>query len=315
MTIHRDPAGSMVVAILTYRRPTDLTELLPLALDQTEDVDCEVGVLVVDNDPEAGARELVEGFPGVRYVHEPDPGIAAARNRALREAGSADLLVFIDDDERPRPGWLKNLLGVYEMSKPAAVVGPVVSSFYKEPSRWIVEGRVFDRRQLSTGTEIDIAATNNLLLDLEQVRALDLAFDERFGITGGSDTLFTVQLHARGGRMVWCQEAVVTDVVPAERATRGWVLRRSYRSGNGWTRVQLVMAGSARARLLTRVLLAGQGSLRVLGGGLRWTIAALTGSLGARARAMRTIMRGAGMLTGLSGVVYVEYRRPSTAPS
>lgn len=311
MTHLPNSAGSVVVAILTYRRPTDLTELLPLVLDQAEACDRAVDVLVVDNDPDAGAKELVEGFPGLRYEHEPQPGIAAARNRALRETGRAELIVFIDDDERPCAGWLDSLLGIYDASQPSAVVGPVVSSFAQEPSRWITQGCVFDRRQLPTGTEIDVAATNNLLLDLEQIRNLGLEFDERFGITGGSDTLFTVQLRDRGGRMVWCQEAVVTDVVPAERATRGWVLRRAYRSGNGWSRVQLAMAGSGVGRFRTRCVLAVQGAVRVLGGGIRWLIGVVTGSLGRRARAMRTIVRGAGMLTGLSGLVYAEYRRPT----
>ena len=72
-------------------------------------------MLVVDNDPAASARSACTGFhPAVRYVHEPRPGIAAARSRALREAGEHDVLVFIDDDERPSAGWLRSLLDTFE---------------------------------------------------------------------------------------------------------------------------------------------------------------------------------------------------------
>ena len=47
--------------------------------------------------------------PTIRYVHEAEPGIVAARNRALDEA-SGDVLVFIDDDEIALPGWPNGLL-------------------------------------------------------------------------------------------------------------------------------------------------------------------------------------------------------------
>ena len=74
--------------MLTY-----LTELLPMLVQQAAgEVGQDTSVLVVDNDPEAGARETCTGYhPAVRYVHEPRPGIAAARSRALREAHAHDL--------------------------------------------------------------------------------------------------------------------------------------------------------------------------------------------------------------------------------
>ena len=56
----------------------------------------------------------------MRYVHEPAPGISAGRNRALDEAGDADLLSFIDDDEVPRPGWLSALIDTWLPTRPAA---------------------------------------------------------------------------------------------------------------------------------------------------------------------------------------------------
>ena len=95
------------------------------------------------------------------------------------------------------------------------------------------------------------------------IRAAGLDFDDRFGLSGGSDTLFTRQLVASGARMVWCDEAVVTDVVPAARATRDWVLRRRLRFGNTTSRVELVLAGSAAARLRVRARLVGRGLARV----------------------------------------------------
>ena len=93
-----------------------------------------------------------------------------------------------------------------------------MSRFAETPDPWIAAGRFFDRRRLPTGTDLEVAATNNLLLDLAVVRRLGLRFDAAFGLSGGSDTLFTRELVASGERMVWCDEAIVYDIVPTDRA-------------------------------------------------------------------------------------------------
>ena len=307
-----------MVAVLTYRRPDDLVAVLPLLERQVAGLGSGGQMLVVDNDPDGGARVVVETHPSgaaVRYVHEPHPGIAAARNRALAvaEAEQVDLLVFIDDDERPVEDWLRLLIETYDRDRPAAVVGPVVSEFAVQPEAWITAGRFFDRRRLPTGTEVTIAATNNLLLDLAQVRALGLTFDERFGISGGSDMLMTRRLTAAGGRMVWCDEAIVIDVVPADRSSRTWVLRRAYRSGNTWARTSIVLADGRLGRLLTRGRLCAQGGVRVAAGAVRLVVGAMVASQAHRARGRRTVARGAGMLSGAFGLVYVEYGRDGRA--
>jgi glycosyltransferase involved in cell wall biosynthesis len=304
----------VTVAVLTYRRPDDLAEALPMLLDHAEEVASpvrRVEVLVVDNDPEASGRPVVERIasPRVRYVVEPTPGIAAARNRALREAGGSDLLVFVDDDERPHPGWLSHLLATQERCGAAVVAGAVVSAFDGELDPWIEAGGFFRRRRLPTGTPIDVAATNNLLLDMARVREVGARFDPAFGITGGSDTLFTRTLSAAGARMVWCDEAVVTDCVPTARMSRRWVLRRAFRSGNSAVRVDLVLAASAVRRARARVLALARGVPRLLAGGARWALGCLIGSHAHRARGLRTAARGAGMVAGTVGVAYQEYRR------
>lgn len=300
----------VLIVVLTYRRPDDLEELIPDLTDQVNAESRHVDILVVDNDPDAGAQALVGTFDEsiVRYIHEATPGIAAARNRALRASSEHDLLIFIDDDERPTVHWLASMLGTYDDYRPTAVVGPVLSRYDIEPGDWIRAGRFFERRRFRTGTPVSLAATNNLLLDLSQVRELGLEFDARFGISGGSDSVFTRQLHQRGGQMIWCDEAIVIDVVPEERLTRDWVLRRAFRMGNTWTRI--LLDGTTRwQRLIVGAGLLARGSVRVLGGLTRFAAGVVTGQLGHRARGLRTAARGSGMLTGLVGYVYSEYAR------
>ncbi|WP_105036031.1 glycosyltransferase family 2 protein [Cryobacterium aureum] len=310
----------VVIAVLTFQRPADLEELLPELLDQAGMVFAPVEIIVVDNDPDAGARTLVTdtswleaGEPStrptpVRYVHEPTPGIASARNRALLEGQGADLLIFIDDDERPSSHWLVQLLDTYSTYRPAAVVGPVLSQYDIEPDQWIRAGGFFERRRFTTGTPVSLAATNNLLLDLAQVRRLELRFDERFGLSGGSDSLFTRQLHQRGGQMIWCDEAIVIDIVPADRLTREWVLQRAFRMGNTWSRINLDDTENGK-RVLVRMTLQARGAARVCGGIVRYLAGSLVGQVPLRARGLRTAARGAGMLAGSVGLVYHEYKR------
>ncbi len=305
------PLPDVVVAVLTFRRPGDLAEVVPVLVDQVARVDVPAEVLVVDNDPDAGARSFVAGLglPGVRYVHEADPGIAAARNRAIAESYGSRLLVFIDDDERPCDGWLATLLGCHASTGGAAVVGPVISRYAAEPDPWIVAGRFFERRRLPTGTVVDVAATNNLLLDLSVLRRTGLRFDERFGLSGGSDTLFTRALTGAGHRIVWCDEAVVVDVVPACRLTRRWVLRKAFRSGNSWSRTSLELAPGGLRGAGVRLRLAVKGAVRAAGGAAVVLIGTVRCDEAWQARGSRTLARGLGMLAGAGGHVFQEYRR------
>ncbi|WNB85074.1 hypothetical protein [Cellulomonas sp. ATA003] len=105
----------------------------------------------------------------------------------------------------------------------------------------------------------------------------------------------------------------MVDVVPAARLTRRWVLQRAYRSGNAWSRTSLELAGTRRAAARERVRCSGQGVLRLCGGAARWGVGVASRSQPQRARGLRTLVRGAGLLSGAWGSVYSEYRRPSPA--
>lgn len=307
------PHPTLTLSALTFRRPEDIAAALPLLVEQARAVPHDVEVLVVDNDTTDSARGVVEGFADeVRYVHEPTPGIAAARNRVLSETAEKDVVIFIDDDERPVSNWLQLLLEVYDSEHPTGVVGPVVSEYSQELGEWIAAGRYFERLRHPTGTRVRVAATNNLLIDRQFLRERGITFDARFGLTGGSDTMLTRQITDSGGVLLWCDEAVVTDVVPASRLTREWVTRRAFRSANGGIRVELELAGSRTRRVGVRVRSTARGLARVAGGIAEWVVGAMTGGLAPRACGVRKIARGAGMLTGAFGYVYSEYSRPQT---
>ncbi len=309
----------VVIAALTFKRPDDLPELLPLLAREATSVSAEVGVLVVDNDPRASARAVVEETAqavrvqhgvDVRYVVEAAPGIAAARNRVLDEARGARLLVFIDDDERPHAGWLSHLLQCHETHAAAAVAGAVIPDVGRLTDPWIREGGFFVRQRHATGTRQPAASTANLLLDLSRLEDLGSPrFDPRFGLSGGSDTKFSREIVARGGEIVWCDEAVVVDHIRTARLTRRWVLQRHFRSGNGWSRIEVGLARGVGARTRARLRMTAVGAARVGVGAARATYGRIRGSYRHRARGCRTVARGIGMVSGAWGVRYVEYGR------
>ncbi|MET0725283.1 MAG: glycosyltransferase [Leifsonia sp.] len=310
MTVQRTDVLTVTIGVLTYRRPDDLAAILPALVLQAGSSPDRVEILVVDNAPEPSAADTVARFPEhVRYVHEPTPGIAAARNRALDESAGSDVIVFIDDDERPVPGWLGALIATYRAERPAGVVGPVISQYEVQPDPWIIGGGFFTRERMATGTDVPVAATNNLLLDLGVIRRLGLRFDAEFGLSGGSDTLFTRSLTASGERLTWCDDAVVHDIVPKARLTRHWVLHRYFRMGNSWSRTSVRLSGNGVRRLAARCALTAAGAVRVVVGSLRWSWGRLVRSVARDASGLRTLNRGLGMMSGAWGHVYAEYKR------
>ena len=314
-----DMVVDVTVAIPTFHRNDDLLELVPMLLAQAQEVSARGGyavqVLVIDNDPDGGAELTVRALTGeggggvLRYVHERDPGLAAVRNRALDESGSSRLLACMDDDGRPAPDWLGALVRTWEATGAAAVAGRVIEHYTSTPDPWIVNGGFFRRRSLPTLTEVEMAPTTNLLLDLEQVRSRELRFDPRFGLSGGEDTLFTRQLTASGGRIVWCDESHVVDQVATSRLTRRWVLARAWSHGNTWSLVNQALAESALARTRARLQGAVDGLLRVVGGAAKCAVGTVLRDDVRQAKGLRTAFRGGGMVFGAAGRVVEEYAR------
>jgi glycosyltransferase involved in cell wall biosynthesis len=302
----------LVVAVLTFRRPYELGRILPVLVDQVAAVAADAELLVIDNDPKASAAELVSTFDSARYFHEPRPGIAAARNRALDEAISrgAQALVFIDDDEIPGSEWLSTLVAAWVRWGCAAVSGPVISIFDRQPRPWILASRAFEPRIVATGAEVPGAATNNLLLDIRQVLQMGLRFDDRLGLTGGEDTMFTHQLVAAGGQIRWCAEAVVLEPVLPSRATRRWVLRRSFRAGASWSGMELTLAGGKYGRSITRLKLTAKSVVNSAVGALTFLVGISTGNVARQARGACKVLSYLGLFVGAVGCSYAEYRRP-----
>jgi succinoglycan biosynthesis protein ExoM len=58
-----------------------------------------------------------------------------------------------------------------------------------------------------------------------------LRFKPELGRSGGEDTAFFAAAHNRGARIAYAPDAIVTEAVPAQRATFRWLLKRRFRAG------------------------------------------------------------------------------------
>ena len=294
------------ICVSTYNRAKLLAGLLQglEALTFQHMAEPDVVVAVADNDVRGSAREVCAGMTRwtVKYSIEPQRGLAEARNCALQTAGQADFFAFIDDDEVPEPHWLEQLLLTQAKYSADVVSGPVAPLFSSGVPAWVSGGRFFDSPSWQTGHAIDSASTNNVLVAahvFEKVRQ----FDKRFKLAGGEDFHFFRRVHTAGFTLVWSADAIVGEVIGSDRANFPWLLRRAFRSGNCAVMVECALD----QRLSTRVFRFVSACGSILVGGVLTLPALLLG----RAKltvSLRRLLRGFGMITGLTGLKYQTYR-------
>ncbi len=102
------------VLVPTYRRPGGLATAVRSVLEQQLPPGSLIEVLVCVSDPAVGAdmaaaAALAAADSRVRVVPAERPGPAAARNAGIA-AARGEVIAFIDDDCRARPGWLATAL-------------------------------------------------------------------------------------------------------------------------------------------------------------------------------------------------------------
>src|SRR5437899_3943833 len=93
-SIDSGPARVSIV-IVCYNQARYLREAIQSALAQTI---ADIEVLVVDDGSTDNTRDVALSFSAVRYVHQENQGLAAARNTGIRETTSPYLL-FLDADD------------------------------------------------------------------------------------------------------------------------------------------------------------------------------------------------------------------------
>src|SRR5208283_2767209 len=225
------------VCICTYKRTRFLKRLLGELADQETGGLFTYSVVVADNDHLQSARVVVSDFAAastipVTYCVEPQQNISLTRNKAIENA-TGDFIAFIDDDEFPTHNWLCNLFKAYVAHGVDGVLGPVMPIFENDPPGWVKKGRFFERPTHATGFKMSWteSRTGNVLFYRRILSGVTTPFRPEFD-TGGEDVDFFRRMVDKGCVFVWCNEAVVYEVVPASRCRRSFLLKRALLRGS-----------------------------------------------------------------------------------
>lgn len=221
----------------TLRRPDSMTRAVRSVLAQTGLGADTLEIVVVDNSPEGSARSGVEALEAeaslpVRYVHEPRPGVATARNTGVA-AARGSLIAFLDDDEEAPPSWLATLLAVHR-EHGADVSFGAIRGRVPEGSGWATAylERLFSRSgPAQSGPTVMHWGCGNSLLTRATALADPLPFDPALDQIGGEDDVLFRRLAKGGRRFAWAAEAWVWEHAPAHRATLNYAMQRAFAYG------------------------------------------------------------------------------------
>ncbi len=258
-------AGPIVatVVVCTHNRVDFLAPLVTAV--RNERIDHRFELVIVDSassdaTPAVAAALATGDEPRVRWERLDRPGLCGARNRGL-EVAAGGVVVFLDDDAIPHPGWLAAIAQPFAEPEVGAVGGPVSLRFPQTPPPWLTEplrGYLTAYDLGPTATEIEytvgmqqfprganMAVRRTAARDVGGFRAM---FERRGRRLRSNDELdLCYRLQARGWRLRYAPEASADHVVLAERLRPEWFLRRFSAQGTSDALFQLANRGLRRA--------------------------------------------------------------------
>ena len=236
---HAVRKSEVCVVIPTFRRPQGLARAVASVQAQTGTRGHAVSILVCDNSPEGSARATFDALPlrrdmSMRYIHEPNTGLANARNAAVSAAAAADFIAFIDDDEEARPDWLAQLLAAQKRFGADAVFGPVEARLPATLKRYHGYFQTFFSRSGPDSTQVfnHYYGCGNSLVRVAALPSTTPFSTVQNEMGGEDDMLFSGMLLS-GCVMAWSAEAHVFEDVPPARARLRYTLRRGFAYGQG----------------------------------------------------------------------------------
>lgn len=168
------------VVIPTLDRPEQLLACLQALSDDFPD-GSEVIVVSdggdLDRFPDLGKFQEALNLTVLNIEHG---GPAHARNEGLRRVNSP-IVVFLDDDCLPEPGWLKNMLSEVSVEPPVSVGGKTLNglpdNLYSTASQLVLD--LLERDQQERGYEPLFYPSNNLAFPTAALKKLN-GFDAQF---------------------------------------------------------------------------------------------------------------------------------------
>lgn len=198
-------------------------------------------VIVVDRNPtlfdELAGRHWSQA---VRVLASPGSGLAAARNAGW-QAAISPLVAFVDDDAVATPAWLEKLIAAKDRHV-ADVVGGWIEPqwsngeplWYTRRLGWVV-GCSYEGMPRSPAQVRSVIGCNMLIRRslLEGLGGFDTSFGRTGrGLAGAEETELCIRANQSGAVVMQIPEASVAQVLPAERGTFAYAIRRAWNEGH-----------------------------------------------------------------------------------
>lgn len=223
------------VLIPTFRRPDSFVRAVRSVFAQRGVTSFEI--IAIDNSPEGSAIAAFqklesEALTPFRWAHEPKPGVAQARNAALKLA-KGDLVAWLDDDEEASPGWLASLIATRRETGAQSVFGPVLARADHDSGHAEFYEHLYTRTGPSkSGVCAQPYGIGNSLQPhsmFEEAQPFDARADQR----GGEDDALFASWADAGATFAWANEATVIEHLGAERTHLAHGLKRAFAYGQG----------------------------------------------------------------------------------
>ena len=215
------------IIVPSYGRPDALRACLDALVQQTVP---EVEIVIVDDGSPEPLGPICADVPNVRCIRQENAGPAAARNRGAQEA-TAPFLAFTDDDCRPRPDWVAQLMKAHQGNPERLVGGRVENGLpgnpYASASQELCDF-LYDWFGAERG-DTPFFTSNNI--GCARDRFLELGgFDESFPLAAAEDREFGIRWREKGGALVFATDAVIDHFHPLT-LKKFWRQHRNYGRG------------------------------------------------------------------------------------
>ena len=250
------PGVSVVVCAYTPDRWDDLQAAVDSVCAQNTPP--EQVVIVIDHHPGLLAAAQARFAEQIVVANRYGRGLSGARNTGV-ESASGEIVAFIDDDARARPGWLEALTAPFADPTVLGVGGGVVPAWNDRQPRWLPSSFLWVVGCSYQGLPTEVAPIRNPIGANMAFRRSVLTevggFSEGLGRVGRlplgcEETELSIRATAAypGTRNLYVPVAQVDHRVPAERGRWSYFTRRCYSEGLSKARVsELAGAGSGLA--------------------------------------------------------------------
>lgn len=203
-------------------------------------------IIVADNNSTDDTKRVVERLQGgavpVRYHFEPRQGVHYARNgAAIRAAG--EILYFTDDDMIADRLLLLEIVSVFRLhEKIGCATGKVMPKFETEPPSWVQRCLVNSLLSLTVKDKPEELEVTRECIAFSCHQAISReAFFSSGGFNpentagvwmGDGETGLNLKMRSQGWLFAYTSRSVIYHVIPPERMTLGYLLKRMSNQAN-----------------------------------------------------------------------------------